>query len=142
MIKKILSRKTRNGILSFFLGIIIVVGSLYSDVIRGDASGTIGLYQVVGALTGYMLAIIGILLVVKQTKPRKSIQNSFLYGGGIIVAVSIFADHIGIAGAAGFDNFQWIGIFVGAIILATGIFVRPQIISMTLATLDTSDSDE
>ena len=95
-------------------------------MIQGNASGTIGLYQVVGALTGYMLSAIGVILIMKAAKPRKAIQSSLLYCGGIIVAISIVADHIGIAGSSGFDKFQINGIIVGLAITVAGILVQPQ----------------
>ena len=67
MIQKIIEHKIRNGILAFFGGLFFVVAALYVDVIRGDTSGTIGLYQIVGALTGYTISGIGAVMVMKET---------------------------------------------------------------------------
>ena len=142
MITKIIRHNIRSGLLAFFLGLFISLGALYIDAVRDDTSGTIGLYQVVGALTGYTLSGIGVILIMKATKPRKAIQSSLLYGGGIIVAISVMADYIGIAGAPGFDKFQGVGIVVGVIILAIGVFVRPQIITRLPAIYEASDNDE
>ena len=135
MIAKIIRHNIRSGLLAFFLGLGIALGSLYIDVIQGDASGTIGLYQVVGALTGYMFSGIGVILIMKATKPRKAIQSSLLYGGSIIMVVSIAADFVGIAGPTGFDKFQINGIIVGVAIVVAGILIRPQIISQKFSTL-------
>lgn len=135
LIKKIIARKTRNGIWAFLLGLVTSIGALYSDLIRGDMSGTIGLYQVVGALTGYLLSGIGVMLVMKADKLRKALQNSLLYGGAVILAVSLTADYIGIAGPAGFDKFQANGMIVAVLILIIGILIRPQIISQKLNSL-------
>ena len=126
MITKIISHNIRSGLLAFFLGLGIAIGALYIDVIQGNASGTIGLYQVVGALTGYMFTVIGVILIMKATKPRKTIQKSLLYGGTIIVSFSVTADHIGITGPAGFDKFQINGIIFGLAIAITGILVQPK----------------
>jgi len=142
MITKIIRHNIRSGLFAFFLGLCIALGALYIDVIQGNASGTIGIYQVVGALTGYMLSGIGVILIMKATKPRKAIQSSLLYGGGVIVAISIAADHIGIAGASGFDRFQGVGLVIGLIILVMGVFVRPQIITRLPAIYESSDNDE
>lgn len=135
LVKNIIARRTHNGILAFFLGLLIAASALYSDAIRGDASDTIGLYQVVGALTGYLLSGIGVILVMKATKLRKALQDSLLYGGAIILAISIAADYIGIAGTSGFDKFQVNGVLVGMVILIAGFLVRPQIISQKLSNL-------
>lgn len=126
MFRKIIRRKTRNGIIAFFAGLGIVVGSLYIDAIRGNPSGTIGIYQVVGALTGYIISGIGGVLVMQDGHLRRTTQDILLYGGSVIVAISIFADYIGIAGAPGFDKFQVIGIIVGLIIAAAGISMIPH----------------
>lgn len=132
MFKKIIERKTRNGIFAFFLGLLIAIMSLYVDVIRGDALGTIGIYQVVGALAGYTLSGIGVVLVMKATKLRKTVQNILLYSGGIIAVISVTADHIGIAGMPGFDKFQVVGVVIGIAIFVIGFFLRPQILSQKL----------
>jgi len=135
IIKKIIERKTRNGIIAFFLGLCIAVSALYIDEIRGDAQGSIGLYQVVGALIGYMITAVGGVLVMKANKLRKTIQNIILYSGVVIVGIAALADHIGIAGPSGFDGFQIVGIIVGLVILSAGIFVRPQIVSKKLSSI-------
>jgi hypothetical protein len=46
--------------------------------------------------------------------------------GGAISIVSLFADHIGVTGAIGFDKFQITGLIAGALILLFGVFVMPQ----------------
>ena len=125
LIKKIIQYRTRNGILAFFIGLGIAVVSLYMDVIRGASSGTIGLYQVVGALTGYTIAGIGAIMVMNQSKLRRVMQKILFYSGFIIVAISLLADHIGIAGEPGFDKFQGVGTLVGLIIVSVGFYVRP-----------------
>ena len=89
-----------------------------------------------------MLAITGTLLVVKQTKPRRTIQDAFIYGGGIIVAVLYSQITLVLQVRRASINFNAIGVIIGVIILVTGVWVRPQIISMRLATRDTSDNDE
>lgn len=126
MINKIMEHRSRNGALAFLLGLFMVVGSLYIDVFRGDTSGTIGLYQIVGALTGYIVSAAGVVLVAKESEVRKAVQNIMFYGGGLIILVSVFTDYIGIPGTpAGFDRFQILGTAVGVVIVVVGLFVLP-----------------
>lgn len=126
MINKIMEHRSRNGALAFLLGLFVVVGSLYIDAFRGDASGTIGLYQIVGALAGYIVSAVGVVLIAKETGVRKAVQNIMFYGGGIIILVSMFTDYIGIPGTpAGFDRFQMLGTAVGVVIVVLGFFVLP-----------------
>jgi hypothetical protein len=126
MIKKIIEHKTRNGILAFLGGLLFAVTALYIDIIRGDKSYSIGLYQIVGALTGYIISGAGGVLVMKETEVRKTLQNIFFYGGTIIVAISLFADYLNVTGPAGFDKFQTVGLSIGLVIIASGIFILPQ----------------
>lgn len=133
MFRKIIRRKTRNGIIAFFAGLGIILGSLYIDAIRGNPSGTIGIYQVVGALTGYILSGIGGVLVMKDAHLRRTVQDILLYGGGVIVAISILADHIGIAGKPGFDKFQIVGIIIGLVILTAGVSMIPKRFTQKIA---------
>ena len=132
MIQKIIEHKIRNGILAFLFGLFVVVGALYIDVFRGGMSSTIGLYQIVGALTGYIISGIGATLVIKGTKVRKALQNILLYSGTIVAAISIFAEHLGVAGPSGFDKFQIVGLIVGLVILGFGVFVLPKRLFDTL----------
>ena len=126
LIKKILEHKTRNGLLAFLAGLIFAVIALYIDVIRGNSLGTIGLYQIVGALTGYTISGIGIVMVMKETELRKTLQTFLFYGGGLIAAISVFADYIGVTGPQGFDKFQMVGLISGLVIVVCSIFVLPQ----------------
>ena len=126
MIQKILQHKTRNGLLAFIGGLIMAVGALYIDAIRGESSGTIGLYQIVGALTGYTISGFGVVMVMKETELRKTLQTILFYSGGIITAVSVLADYVGVIGPKGFDKFQMAGTAVGLFIVAFGLFVYPQ----------------
>jgi len=126
LIKKILEHKTRNGLLAFLSGLIFAVAALYVDVIRGNPLGTIGLYQIVGALTGYTISGVGAVMVMKETELRKTLQTILFYSGGLIAAISVFADYIGVAGPQGFDQFQVVGIIVGLVIVLFGVFVMPQ----------------
>ena len=126
MIKKIIEHKTRNGILAFFGGLVFAVTALYIDIIRGDRSYSIGLYQIVGALTGYIISGAGGVLVMKEKEVRKTLQNIFFYGGTLIAAISLFADHLNVTGPSGFDQFQTVGLSVGLVILACGVFILPQ----------------
>jgi len=126
LIKKILEHKTRNGLLAFLGGLMVAVAALYVDVIRGNPLGTIGLYQIVGALTGYTISGVGAVMVMKETELRKTLQTILFYSGGLIAAISVFADYIGVAGPQGFDQFQVVGIIVGLVIVLFGVFVMPQ----------------
>jgi hypothetical protein len=126
MIRKIIEHKIRNGALAFLAGLIIAGAALYMDVFRGDTSGTIGMYQIVGSLTGYMISGIGVVLIMKETEVRKTIQNMLFYGGAIIVATSVFADYLGVVGPAGFDRFQTVGLVVGLVIFVSGLLILPQ----------------
>jgi len=131
MIQKILDHKARNGVFAFLFGFIMVVGALYMDVIRGQSTSTIGLYQIVGALIGYTISGIGVVMVMKETDLRKTLQTILFYSGGLIAIISIFADYIGVAGAKGFDKFQITGITAGLFLTAIGLFVYPQRFSPT-----------
>ena len=126
MIQKIIEHKTRNGILAFFGGLILVVVALYMDVFRGDTSGTIGMYQIAGSLTGYIISAVGTVLVMKETAVRKALQNILIYGGTIVITISVFADHLGVAGPSGFDKFQTVGAIIGLIIVTFGLLILLQ----------------
>ena len=126
LIKKILEHKIRNGLLAFLGGLLLAVAALYVDVIRGNSLGTIGLYQIVGALTGYTISGVGAVMVMKETELRKTLQTILLYSGGLIAAISVFADYISVAGPQGFDKFQFVGVIVGLVIILFGVFVLPQ----------------
>jgi hypothetical protein len=126
MISKIIQHKTRNGILAFFTGLLVAIIALYIDVFRGDNSGTIGIYQIIGALIGYMFSGIGVVLIMKEVRIRKAVQNIVFIGGGTISIISIFSDYIGVAGALGFDKFQTAGTILGVLILLFGVYVLPQ----------------
>jgi len=125
MITYILKHKTRNGLIAFLLGLIVAVSAMYIDQLRGEASPSMGLYQIVGALAGYTLSSIGGVLVMKESDLRKTLQNILFYSGGLILLISITADYIGVAGAIGFDKFQIAGGVFGMIILAAGYFIFP-----------------
>jgi peptidoglycan/LPS O-acetylase OafA/YrhL len=126
MIRKIIEHKIRNGALAFLAGLVIAGAALYMDVFRGDTSGTIGMYQIVGSLTGYMISGIGVVLIMKETEVRRTIQNMLFYGGAIIIAISVFADYLSVVGPSGFDRFQTLGLVVGLVIVASGFLILPQ----------------
>lgn len=126
LIKKILEHKTRNGLLAFLGGLMFAVAALYVDVIRGNQLGTIGLYQIVGALTGYTISGVGVVMVMKETELRKTLQTLLFYSGGLIAAISLFADYIGVSGPKGFDQFQVVGLVAGLAVVLSGVFVLPQ----------------
>ena len=126
LIKRILKNRARNGFLAAGFGLLIVVGALYVDVLRGDASGTIGLYQIVGALAGYTLSAVGVVMIAKETDLRKTIQKVFYYSGAIIFFISVLADYIGVAGAPGFDKFQVLGAAAGIVLAGIGFYVAPD----------------
>ena len=131
MIRKIIEHKIRNGALAFVAGLFIAVAALYMDVFRGDTSGTIGIYQIVGSFIGYIITGIGVVLIMKETEVRKTIQNMLFYGGAIIVFISLLADYLGVVGPSGFDRFQTVGLIIGSVIVVSGIFVLPQRLSKT-----------
>jgi len=126
MIQKILEHKARNGVFAFLFGFVMVVGALYMDVIRGQTTSLIGLYQIVGALIGYTVSGIGVVMVMKETYLRKTLQTILFYCGGFIAAVSLFADYIGVAGPKGIDKYQIVGIAAGLFLAAIGLIVFPQ----------------
>ena len=126
IIKKILEHKTRNGLLAFLGGLIVAVAALYVDVIRGNPLGTIGLYQIIGALIGYTISGVGTVMVMKETELRKTLQTILFYSGGLIAAISVFADYIGVDGPKGFDQFQIVGLVAGFAVVLFGVFVLPQ----------------
>ena len=126
LIKRILKNRARNGFLAVGLGLLIVVGALYIDVLRGDVSGTIGLYQIVGALAGYTLSAVGAVMIAKETDLRTTIQKVFYYSGAIIFFISVLADYIGVAGAPGFDKFQILGAAAGILLAGIGFYIAPD----------------
>ncbi|HKJ37817.1 MAG TPA: hypothetical protein VJ972_03515, partial [Anaerolineales bacterium] len=69
---------------------------------------------------------IGIVMVMKETELRKTLQAFLFYGGGLIAAISVLADYIGVTGPQGFDKFQMVGLITGLVIVVCSIFVLPQ----------------
>ena len=115
----------RNGILAFFLGIIMIFGALYFDEIRGVPTESFGLYQIIGALLGYTILTLGLTLALQDIEPRQSARKILYIGGGIIGLVSALADYLGVAGPAGFDRYQIVGLVFGAALVGIGI-ILPQ----------------
>ena len=89
-----MQNKTRIGLLMFLSGLIFALLSFYLDNIRGMETASLGLYQVMGAILGYLIAWIGIILFAKATQITKAIKSTLYYGGGIIFLLSLLVDYI------------------------------------------------
>ena len=124
-----MQNKARVGLLMFLSGLIIVPLSLYSDNIRGMKTTSIGLYQVIGAILGYLITWIGGILLVKATQITKAIKSSLYYGGGIIFLLSLLADYVGLGDAPGIDSFQIVGMILGIILAVVGFVITPKMFS-------------
>ena len=124
-----MQNKTRIGLLMFLSGLIFALLSFYLDNIRGMETASLGLYQVMGAILGYLIAWIGIILFAKATQITKGIKSTLYYGGGIIFLISLFADYIGLGDAPGIDRFQIVGIILGIILAGIGYVITPKLLS-------------
>jgi hypothetical protein len=124
-----MQNKTRVGLLMFLSGLIFALLSFYLDNIRGMETASLGLYQVMGAILGYLIAWIGIILFAKATQITKAIKNTLYYGGGIIFLISLFADYIGLGDAPGIDSFQLVGMILGIILAGVGFVIMPKMFS-------------
>ena len=124
-----MQNKARVGLLMFLSGLIIVPLSLYSDNIRGMKTTSIGLYQVIAAILGYLSAWIGGILFMKATQITKAIKSSLYYGGGIIFLLSLLADYVGLGDAPGIDSFQIVGMILGIILAGVGFVITPKLLS-------------
>ena len=124
-----MQNKARVGLLMFLSGLIIVPLSFYLDNIRGMKTTSIGLYQVIGAILGYLITWIGGILLVKATQITKAIKSSLYYGGGIIFLLSLLADYVGLGDAPGIDSFQIVGMILGIILAVVGFVVTPKMFS-------------
>jgi hypothetical protein len=117
--------KPRIVISAFFLGLFIVIGALYLDKIRGQATSSLGLYQIIATIIGYMIFSFGAVASLQGHSTYKSSRNILFGGGGLIVAISALADYVSIATKPGFDKFQIIGAAVGIVLVVIGFFL-PQ----------------
>ena len=124
-----MQNKTRAGVLLILVGLIGALLSFYSDNIRGLETASIGLYQVAGAILGYSLAWIGVILIVKATQITKAIKNTLYYGGAIIFLISLLADFIGLGDASGIDSFQIAGMILGIFLAGVGFVIKPKMLS-------------
>jgi len=124
-----MQNKSKVGGLMFLLGLIFAVLSFYSDTIRGMETNSIGLYQVMGAILGYLIAWIGIVLLVKTTQIMKTIKKSLYYGGGIIFLIALFADFVGLGDAPGIDSFQIAGMIFGVVLAGVGFIIPSKMLS-------------
>ena len=120
--------KNKVGVLLFLLGLLIALLSFYLDNLRGMETASIGLYQVMGAITGYMIAWIGIVLFAKAARITQSIQKTLYYGGGIIFFISLLADFVGLGDAPGIDSFQIAGMVLGVFLAGVGYFILPKLL--------------
>ena len=124
-----MQNKTRIGLLMFLSGLIFALLSFYLDNIRGMETASLGLYQVMGAILGYLIAWIGIILFAKATQITKAIKSTLYYGGGIIFLLSLLADYIGLGDAPGIDSFQLVGMILGIILAGVGFVITPKLFS-------------
>ena len=124
-----MQNKIQAGVLLFLSGLIFALLSFYSDNIRGMEVASIGLYQVMGAILGYSLAWIGVIVIAKATQVTKAIKNTLYYGGAIIFLISLFADFIGLGDAPGIDSFQITGMILGLILAGVGFIITPKMLS-------------
>jgi len=111
------------GAITFLVGTAMVFGALYLDQIQGREADSIGLYQVVVALTGYMVLIGGIMFMIREKGLARIVRNILFIGGGVITFVSTFADYMNVEGAKGFDKFQMVGIGYGFILVMGGFVI-------------------
>ena len=121
--------KNKVGVLLFLLGLLIALLSFYLDNLRGMETASIGLYQVMGAITGYLIAWIGIILFAKATRLTQAIKKTLYYGGGVIFFISLFADYVGLGDAPGIDFFQIAGLVFGIFLASIGYFLPPKLLS-------------
>ena len=124
-----MQNKTKVGLLMFLSGLIFALISFFLDYIRGMKTVSLGLYQVMGAILGFLIAWIGIILFAKATQITKAIKSTLYYGGGIIFLISLFADYIGLGDAPGIDRFQIVGIILGIILAGIGYVITPKLLS-------------
>jgi len=124
-----LQTKNKAGVLLFLLGLLIALLSFYLDNLRGMETASIGLYQVMGAITGYLIAWIGIILFAKAARIAQAIQKTLYYGGGVIFLISLFADYVGLGDAPGIDIFQIVGMALGLIIAGVGYFLPQKLLA-------------
>ena len=124
-----MQNKTKVGLLMFLSGLIFALLSFYLDNIRGMETASIGLYQVMGAILGYSLAWIGVILIAKATRIIEAIKKTLYYGGGIIFLISLLADFIGLGDAPGIDTFQLVGMLLGIFIAGVGYFLPQKLLS-------------
>ena len=117
--------KVQFGIAGLIMGLFAIFGSLYFDQIRGVAVTSLGLYQIIGALLGYIILIAGLFLTLQDNEPRKSIQNVLYIGGGLITLGSALAEYLGVASPVGFDRYQIVGLVFGAALVVIGV-ILPQ----------------
>ena len=124
-----MQNKTKVGLLMFLSGLIFALLSFYLDNIRGMETASIGLYQVMGAILGYLLAWIGVILIAKATRITEAIKKTLYYGGGIIFLISLLADYIGLGDAPGIDTFQIVGMVLGFFLVGVGYFLPQKLLS-------------
>lgn len=120
-----MKNKIRLGVIGIILGLIAIFGALYLDQIHGTQRTSFGLYQIVGVFLGYMILGAGLVLTLQDVEASKSIQKVLYIGGGVIGAVSVLADHLGVASPAGFDRYQIIGLVFGAALAGLGFILPP-----------------
>ncbi len=57
---------------------------------------------------------------------KKTLSNAVLVLGIVILAVSLFADSLGIGGNPGFGHYQSIGFVVGGAVTGVGLYLMVQ----------------
>jgi len=122
-LEKEMKNKVQIGILTFFLGLAMIFGSLYLDEIRGIKAESFGLYQIIGAFLGYTVLGLGLVFIFQDLEVHKSVRTIFYIGGGIVAIVSALADYLGVAGPLGFDRYQIVGLVFGALMIGIGFFL-------------------
>jgi len=121
--------KNKVGVLMFLLGLLFALLSFYLDNLRSMETASIGLYQVMGAITGYLIAWIGIILFAKAARITQAIKKTLYYGGGAIFFISLLADFIGLGDAPGIDTFQIVGMALGVFLAAVGYFLPEKMVA-------------
>lgn len=120
-----MKNKVQIGIAAFFLGLVMIFGSLYLDEIRGVKTESFGLYQIIGALLGYIVLGLGLVFIFQDLEVHKSVRKILYIGGSIIGVVAALADYLGVAGPSGLDRYQIVGLVFGALMVGIGFFL-PQ----------------
>ena len=122
--KIMLKSKTRMGAMAIIFGLISVFTSFYIDQFLGRPPNALGLYQILGVLTGYLIAAVGVVLVVGIWDTRSALTRVLVTGGIILLVASAFADYLNIAGQPGFDKFQMVGIIFSVAVIVVGFGLR------------------